>query len=109
MRNRMRRFRPRLLSGFLILVAALFAIAFPATAQDTPDEQSTTSNRPLKVALVLSGGSALGMAHIGVIKVLEQAGIPIDIVVGTSMGSIVGGLYAAGYSPDEMEKIVTTF
>jgi NTE family protein len=59
-----------------------------------------------RVALVLSGGSALGLAHIGVIRELERAGIPIDMVLGTSMGALVGGLYAAGYSPDEMEAIV---
>ena len=49
-----------------------------------------------KVAVVLSGGGAKGMAHIGVLKVLERAGIPVDIVTGTSMGSIIGGLYAIG-------------
>ncbi len=59
-----------------------------------------------RVALVLSGGSALGIAHIGVIRELERAGIPIDMVLGTSMGSLVGGFYAAGYSPDAMEAIV---
>jgi NTE family protein len=57
------------------------------------------------VAVVLSGGAALGFAHVGVLKVIEEVGIPIDIVVGTSMGAIVGGLYAAGYSPSDMEKI----
>ena len=50
-----------------------------------------------KVAVVLSGGGAKGMAHIGALKVIEQAGIPVDIVTGTSMGSIVGGLYSIGY------------
>jgi NTE family protein len=60
-----------------------------------------------KVAVVLSGGSALGMAHVGVLQVIEKAGIPIDMVLGTSMGSIVGGLYAAGYSPDQMDAIIT--
>lgn len=50
-----------------------------------------------KVGLVLSGGGAKGAAHIGVLKVLEEAGIPIDYIAGTSMGSIVGGLYAIGY------------
>lgn len=60
-----------------------------------------------KVGLVLSGGGAKGLAHIGVIKALEENGIPIDYITGTSMGAIVGSLYAAGYSPDEMEKIVT--
>ena len=57
------------------------------------------------VGLVLSGGGAKGYAHVGVIKALEEHGIPIDYVTGTSMGAIVGGLYAAGYSPDEMVKI----
>ncbi|MCF0207312.1 MAG: patatin-like phospholipase family protein, partial [Bacteroidales bacterium] len=57
------------------------------------------------VGLVLSGGGAKGYAHIGVIKALEERGIPIDYVTGTSMGAIVGGMYAAGYSTDEMMKI----
>ncbi len=57
------------------------------------------------VGLVLSGGGAKGYAHVGVIKALEEHGIPIDYVAGTSMGAIVGGMYAAGYSPDEMVKI----
>jgi NTE family protein len=56
-----------------------------------------------KVGLVLSGGGAKGLAHIGVIKALEENNIPIDYITGTSMGAIIGGLYAAGYSPDEME------
>ena len=60
-----------------------------------------------KVALVLSGGGAKGLAHIGAIKALEENNIPIDYVVGTSMGGIVGGMYAAGYSPVEVEEIVT--
>ena len=49
-----------------------------------------------KVGIVLSGGGAKGVAHIGVLKVLEEAGIPIDYIAGTSMGAIVGGLYAEG-------------
>ena len=57
------------------------------------------------VGLVLSGGGAKGMAHIGVIRVLEENNIPIDYIAGTSIGAIVGGLYAAGYSPDEMEEL----
>ncbi len=57
------------------------------------------------VGLVLSGGGAKGMAHIEVIRVLEENNIPIDYIAGTSIGAIVGGLYAAGYSPDEMEQL----
>ena len=59
-----------------------------------------------KIGLVLSGGGAKGLAHVGVIKALEENEIPIDYVVGTSMGGIVGGLYAAGFSADEIEYLV---
>lgn len=59
-----------------------------------------------KVALVFSGGGAKGIAHVGVLKALEENEIPIDYIVGTSMGGIVGGFYAGGYSPDEIEHIV---
>jgi len=58
-----------------------------------------------KVGLVLSGGGAKGMAHIGLIRVLEENHIPIDYIAGTSIGAIVGGLYAAGFTPDEMEEL----
>ena len=64
-----------------------------------------SQERP-KVGLVLSGGGAGGLAHIGVLKVIEKAGIPIDYIAGTSMGSIIGALYAIGYSPEEMEYMV---
>ena len=60
---------------------------------------------PPKIALVLGGGAARGFAHIGVIKVLEAQGITPDIVVGTSAGSVVGALYAGGYSGFELQKI----
>ncbi|MCU0397884.1 MAG: patatin-like phospholipase family protein [Cyclobacteriaceae bacterium] len=59
-----------------------------------------------RVALVLSGGGAKGIAHIGVLKALEENEIPIDYIVGTSMGGIVGGCYAAGMSPDQIENMV---
>lgn len=61
-----------------------------------------------KVAVVLSGGGAKGMAHIGALKVIERAGIPVDIVTGTSMGSIVGGLYAIGYNANILDSLVRT-
>lgn len=59
-----------------------------------------------KVAVVLSGGGAKGMAHIGALKIIEKAGIPIDYIVGTSIGSIVGGLYAIGYTPSQLDSMV---
>ncbi len=75
----------------LIIIFLVFAFALQVAAQS--------------VGLVLSGGGAKGMAHIGVIRVLEENNIPIDYIAGTSIGAIVGGLYAAGYSPDEMEEL----
>ena len=59
-----------------------------------------------KVGVVLSGGGAKGMAHIKALKVIEEAGIPIDYIAGTSMGAIVGGLYAIGYTPEQLDSMV---
>lgn len=61
-----------------------------------------------RVALVLSGGGAKGLAHVGVLKALEEYEIPIDYIVGTSMGAVVGGLYASGYSPDSIAIILSS-
>ena len=58
------------------------------------------------VGLVLSGGGAKGIAHIGIIKALEENNVPIDYVAGTSMGAIVGAWYAMGYTPDEMLDLI---
>ncbi|MDD4516107.1 patatin-like phospholipase family protein [Massilibacteroides sp.] len=67
--------------------------------------QSAAGERK-KVAVVLGGGGAKGVSHIGALKVIEKAGIPIDYVVGTSMGAIVGGLYSIGYTPEKIDSIV---
>ena len=80
----------------------LITISIPAYSQDT----TRVKARP-KVGLVLSGGGAKGAAHIGVLKYIEEAGIPIDYIAGTSMGSIVGGMYALGYSSDEILDIIS--
>ena len=83
----------------LLIVAVLISGA--ANAQT----DSTTVKRK-KVGVVLSGGGAKGMSHIGVLKVLEKAGIPVDVVTGTSIGSIVGGLYAIGYNAHSLDSMV---
>ena len=67
---------------------------------------SQENNRP-KVGLVLSGGGAKGFAHIGVLEVFEKEGIPIDYIVGTSIGSIIGGLYAIGYNSEQLKEFAT--
>jgi NTE family protein len=85
----------------LLVLVVSFAVAdLPARDEDGAATQTT---RP-KIGLVLSGGGARGSAHVGVIKVMEELRIPVDYVVGTSMGSIVGGLYASGLSPGEIEE-----
>ena len=78
-----------------VLLLTLFATLTTVQAAERP-----------KIALVLSGGGARGIAHVGVLKVLEEARVPVDCVVGTSMGAIVGGAAATGMSPAEMEKRV---
>lgn len=74
-------------------------IAFPVCGQQ---ETEKSPARP-RLGLVLSGGGARGAAHVGVLKVLEEIHVPVDLIAGASMGSIVGGLYATGMSPQEME------
>ena len=69
---------------------------------------SAFSAQAQKVALVLSGGAAKGLAHVGVLRALEENDIPIDYIVGTSMGGIIGGCYSAGLSPEQIEVIVTS-
>jgi NTE family protein len=87
----------RTISLFIILLS--FCSIFVVNAENRAKE------RP-KIGLVLSGGGAKGAAHIGVLKVLEQHNIPIDYVVGTSIGAYVGGLYALDYQVDQIEKIM---
>ena len=69
-------------------------------------QTDSTGIQRKKVGVVLSGGGAKGMAHIGVLRVLERAGIPIDYITGTSMGSIIGGLYSIGYNADALDSMV---
>ncbi len=86
------------------MVACLSSIV-SAQTDSTVVNQNKVQHR-VKVGVVLSGGGAKGMAHIGVLKVLEKAGIPIDIVTGTSMGSIIGGLYSIGYNANALDSMV---
>lgn len=80
-------------------------VLWPAVSLNALGAQVSVEHRA-QIGLALSGGGARGAAHIGVLKVLEQEGIHLDCVAGTSFGAIVGGLYAAGYSADEIETIV---
>jgi NTE family protein len=83
------------------MVLSLSLLALKAEAAPTPEQA-----RP-RVALVLEGGGALGLAHVGVIKWLEEHRIPVDYVAGTSMGGLVGGMYALGNNPQQLEQLVS--
>ncbi|UCE02016.1 MAG: patatin-like phospholipase family protein [Candidatus Latescibacterota bacterium] len=99
----MRPLQPRARRALCIgLTATAVALQRPVCAWESPD---TVPPRP-RVGLVLSGGGARGLAHVGVLKVLEELRIPVDFVAGTSMGAVVGGLYALGLSPSEIEQAV---
>ncbi len=90
------------------LLGPAFALAAPEAVRPDPDPSRLAplpAPRP-RIALVLSGGGARGLAHIGVLKVLRDLRIPVDAIAATSMGSIVGGAYAAGRTPEEMEAIL---
>ena len=88
---------------FLSIILALLSTSAPLRAAGSDSIPATQS-----VGLVLSGGGAKGIAHIGVIQALEDNNIPIDYIAGTSMGAIVGSLYACGYTPAEMMAIINS-
>jgi len=89
------------------LLSSIIAILFASEVLADPDINVAVKERP-RIGLVLSGGGARGAAHVGVLKELEELRIPIDIVTGTSMGAITGGLYAYGYSPAMLEETLVT-
>ncbi len=111
--------RQRCGAPVLAVLALLLGGSAPARAQDAtgtvaesapaagagPAAPKRTHGKP-RLALVMSGGGARGAAHVGVLRVLEELHVRPDLIVGTSMGSIIGGLYAAGYTPDQLEDLI---
>lgn len=85
----------------VILIIVLFSVTFGFS-------QELTEKMDIKVGLVLSGGGAKGFAHVAVLKVLEEAGVRVDYIGGTSMGAIVGALYASGYNASQLDSILKT-
>jgi NTE family protein len=100
----MTKMRTAAVGAGLLLVLLFIRVSSPVDARDIDRKPHT--GQDFVVGLTLSGGGAAGLAHIGVLKVLEEAGIPVDLVTGTSMGSIVGALYAMGYTPVQMQEVV---
>src|SRR5215468_2247118 len=100
----MRRIVLPLLIGLLCLAHSMFV-----QAQEPPNaeaEQPAQRKARPKIGVALEGGGALGLAHIGVLQWFEDHHVPVDYVAGTSMGGLVGGLYAAGKTPEELKKLV---
>ena len=90
-------------AAILVVILLLSGVGKQAYAEACLPQ---TEDRP-KIALVLGGGGARGAAHVGVIKALEEMRIPVDYIVGTSMGALVGGLYASGMSSDELTALMS--
>ena len=107
----------RLIPYILYFLIALLSVQSLTARSVTPKEDSLAiekmkermaqirKERPT-VALVLSGGGAKGAAHVGVIQYIEELGIPVDMVLGTSMGGLIGGLYSLGYTVNEIDSLV---
>ncbi len=89
----------------IVFILAALTAALPAYGQPEQSGDPPTPQRK-KVGVVLSGGGAKGVAHISALKAIEDAGIPIDIITGTSMGALVGGLYSIGYSTQALDSMV---
>ncbi len=97
------RTRGRVGFAFLAVLALLAARELPAQAAPSPERQACA---PARTALVLSGGAAKGFAHIGVLRVLDSLGVKPDLIVGTSIGALVGSLYASGYRAHEVDSLM---
>ena len=94
--------------GHGFLAAILFAVSvFVSPLVAFADDPGSRPTKRPRIGLVLSGGGARGAAHVGVLKVLEELRVPVDCVAGTSMGSIVGGAFAAGTTPAQMESVLS--
>jgi NTE family protein len=96
--------------AIIVMLTALLVVAATAGAQQPPIDGGATRAAPARprVGLVLSGGGARGATHIGVLKMLDQLHVPIDVIAGTSMGAVVGGLYASGLSGEQIEQAMAS-
>lgn len=99
---------PGLLSALMLLAAALLSMSAAVAADDAASPPASAAGERPRIGLVLSGGGARGLAHIGVLRVLEDLRVPVDAVAGTSMGAVIGGLYASGLRAAEIETLMRT-
>src|SRR5690625_7299554 len=90
----------------LKFIPLLFLLVLLCTSTALSRDLQTTEEDTLRVGLVLSGGGALGIAHIGILEAIEEAGLRIDYITGTGIGSLVGGLYDIGYCTEQLVGIL---
>ncbi|MFY9643597.1 MAG: patatin-like phospholipase family protein [Terriglobales bacterium] len=90
----------------VLLSSILCAQEIPVAPAPADSKPTTAGGRRPRIGLVLEGGGALGLAHVGVLKWLEEHRIPVDVIAGTSMGSVIGGIYASGESPLQIETLI---
>src|ERR1041384_371205 len=97
-------------AGNAAWLAVIFLTSTLALSSETRAQEAARQGEPgrPRIGLVLSGGGARGAAHIGVLKVLDELRVPIDAIAGTSMGAVVGGLYATGMPVSEIEKLLSS-
>jgi len=93
------------LGGFAVVVLLAASVWAQENAPTARNEGSVAKSRP-RIGLVLEGGGALGLAHVGVLRWLEENRIPVDVIAGTSMGGLIGGVYATGESPDQIRDLI---
>src|ERR1700676_1806476 len=97
------------IARIVVFTALLFVSATAgAQASSSGDVASQVLPGRPRVGLVLSGGGARGATHIGVLKMLDQLHVPVDVIAGTSMGAVVGGLYASGMSGEQIERAMAS-
>jgi NTE family protein len=96
----------RLRGAAALLFLLGFFVSFPLQAQNPQTPQESGQKPRAKIGLVLEGGGALGLAHIGVLQWLYEHHVPVDLVAGTSMGGLVGGIYATGRAPDQIQQLI---
>ncbi|HEX3155012.1 MAG TPA: patatin-like phospholipase family protein, partial [Candidatus Angelobacter sp.] len=87
------------------IVRSVRALGRELARQTVPDAPPTEPPRIPKIGIALGGGFARGLAHIGILKVLEEENIPVDFIAGTSVGSVIGAAYASGISAKELEEV----
>ncbi len=90
--------------GSALLATLLLCLIQPGYAAQSDNAYTASKNSRPKIGLALSGGGARGAAHVGILKILEQNNIPIDYIAGTSMGAVMGALYATGMTADEINE-----